>query len=108
MKSVVIFEDNPRDMRELRTLSEYVDDQLVFVTKPEEALAEVSNLFPDNHYYTDYKCPVCGGEVVDAMQCEICDEWLPEDLLTDTTEYINGGVGYCCEGCMQDADMRAI
>lgn len=47
MKSVVIFEDNPRDMRELRTLSEYVDDQLVFVTKPEEALAEVSNLFPD-------------------------------------------------------------
>ena len=68
----------------------------------------VSNLFPDSHYYTDYKCPVCGGEVVDAMQCEMCGEWLPEDLLTDTTEYINGGVGYCCEGCIQDADMRAI
>lgn len=68
----------------------------------------VAGLFPDKHYYTDYNCPVCGGEVVDAMQCEMCGEWLPEDLLTDTTEYINGGVGYCCEGCMQDADMRAI
>ena len=87
----------------VRSASELKTEQKCFETE-----FGVSNLFPDSHYYTDYKCPVCGGEVVDAMQCEICDEWLPEDLLTDTTEYINGGVGYCCEGCMQDADMRAI
>jgi len=69
----------------------------------------VESLFDSRNYHTVYCCPLCNSdEIEEATQCEMCGEWLPEDLLTDTTEYINGGVGYCCEGCMQDADMRAI
>lgn len=41
-------------------------------------------------------------------QCEICGEWFDEDELIDTTEMINGGCGYCCEQCVEDADMRYI
>jgi hypothetical protein len=42
------------------------------------------------------------------VQCEICGEWFVEDELTDTTEYINGGCGKCCEQCIEDGDMVAI
>lgn len=41
-------------------------------------------------------------------QCEICGEWFDEDELQDTTEYINGGCGYCCEQCIEDGDMKTI
>ena len=70
----------------------------------------VDNLFQDRHYHTIYMCPYChdNEDLEEAMKCDICEEYYSQDDLTDTTEYINGGVGYCCEGCMQDADMRAI
>lgn len=41
-------------------------------------------------------------------KCEICGEWFDEDELQDTTEMINGGCGYCCEQCIEDADMKEI
>lgn len=41
-------------------------------------------------------------------QCEICKEWYEEDELEDTTEYINGGLGYCCEQCIIDGDMKSL
>ncbi len=56
-----------------------------------------------------YICPECGEPLdTDTMQCSICERWLPEDEIYDTTEYINGGCGYCCEGCIEDADMKPI
>lgn len=70
----------------------------------------VSHLFPDKHYHTVYACPNCHSEdeLDEAIQCEQCGEWLPEDEVFDTTEYINGGCGYCCQQCIDDGDMRAI
>ena len=57
-------------------------------------------------YYTG--CPVCSGAYEEAKQCEICGEYFTDDELTDTTEYINGGCGDCCEQCIEDGGMYAI
>lgn len=53
-------------------------------------------------------CPVCSGAYEEAKQCEICGEYFTSDELTDTTEYINGGCGDCCEQCIEDGEMVEI
>lgn len=44
--------------------------------------------------------------LLDYSKCEICGEWNQE--LTDTTTYINGGCGMCCESCIEDGEMVEI
>lgn len=88
--------------------TELSSDELKAEQKCFETEYGVGNLFPDKHYYTDYKCPICGGEVEEAMKCDMCGEYYPEDDLEDTDEYINGGCGYCCQDCIEDANMVAI
>ena len=39
-------------------------------------------------------------------KCDICDEWFSEDELEDTEGMINGSVGWCCEQCIEDRDIR--
>ena len=53
-------------------------------------------------------CPVCLGAYEEAKQCEICGEYFTSDELTDTTEYINGGCGDCCEQCIEDGGMICL
>lgn len=53
-------------------------------------------------------CPVCSGAYEEAKQCEICGEYFMSDELTDTTEYINGGCGDCCEQCIEDGGMICL
>ena len=51
-------------------------------------------------------CPCCNDEDIEELeQCGICEEWFREEDLTDTTEMINGGCGYCCAQCIEDAEM---
>ena len=69
----------------------------------------VSDLFPNHPSNTYYEvCPSCGGTVEEAKQCEICGEYFTSDELTDTTEYINGGCGDCCEQCIEDGGMICL
>jgi hypothetical protein len=35
-------------------------------------------------------------------KCAICDNWEFEEDLTDTTGFLNGGIGYICENCIND------
>lgn len=53
-------------------------------------------------------CPQCSGAYEEAKQCEICGEYFTDDELQDTTEMVNGGLGMCCEGCIDDGDMVEI
>lgn len=53
-------------------------------------------------------CPECEGSIEEAKQCEICGEYFMDDELTDTTEYINGGCGDCCEQCIEDGGMICL
>lgn len=69
----------------------------------------VSNLFPNGTPTTVQVCPQCNSDdIAELQQCEICQEWYKEEQLQDTTEFINGGCGYCCEQCISDADMIEI
>lgn len=69
----------------------------------------ISNLFQTRTRLDIDVCPNCGDEDLEEIQqCEICGEWFNEEELTDTTEYINGGCGYCCDQCIQDTDMVEI
>ena len=52
-----------------------------------------------------YYCDVCDTEYT---ECDNCGELIPTDELEDTTEMINGGIGYCCEQCIEDCDMVEI
>lgn len=53
-------------------------------------------------------CLLCSGAYEEAKQCEICGEYFTSDELTDTTEYINGGCGDCCEQCIEDGGMICL
>lgn len=67
----------------------------------------IDNLFPNKTRLDVYLCPNCNDDDIEVLeQCEICGEWFEE--LTDTTEYVNGGCGYCCEQCISDAEMIEI
>ena len=69
----------------------------------------ISNLFQSSTRMDIHLCPNCNDDEIEELeQCEICEEWFSYEDLTDTTEYINGGCGYCCEQCMEDAEMRGI
>lgn len=69
----------------------------------------VSHLFSGNNMTTIYCCPYCGNEPVEeAQKCDMCEEWFNPDDLQDTTEYLNGGCGYCCQNCIADGDMIEI
>lgn len=52
-----------------------------------------------------YYCDVCDTEYA---ECDNCENLIPTDELQDTTEMINGGVGYVCEQCIIDCDMIEI
>lgn len=54
------------------------------------------------------RCPYCYGSCEELIQCEICEEYFSIDELTDTTEYINGGCGMCCEECIEGGDMVCL
>ena len=61
-------------------------------------------------WYRGSVCPqytdCCNDDDLEELeQCEMCEEWYSPDDLHDTTEMINGGCGYCCEQCIEDADM---
>ena len=47
-------------------------------------------------------------DYIELQQCEICNEWFPEEELIDTTEMINGGCGFCCEQCIENGDMKEL
>lgn len=69
----------------------------------------VSDLFQTQHEYLVTECPVCGSDDIEEMKiCDCCGEWVPDDFIHDTTEMINGGVGWCCEQCIEDADMKEL
>ncbi len=69
----------------------------------------VGTLFVSRNYTDMFVCPNCEDEDIEELeQCEICEEWFRSEQLTDTTEYVNGGCGYCCEQCMEDAEMVEI
>lgn len=52
-------------------------------------------------------CPCCNDDDIEELeQCELCGEWFDE--LHDTSEMINGGVGYVCEQCLEDNDITYL
>ena len=53
-------------------------------------------------------CPSCAGAFEEARECECCGEYFPEEMLEDTEGYVNGGCGYCCEGCIDAGDMKPL
>lgn len=66
----------------------------------------ISTLMPRRTRMNIYVCPSCNDEDIEELeQCGICEEWFREEELTDTTEMINGGCGYCCAQCIEDAEM---
>ena len=66
----------------------------------------ISNMFPNTTRMDLFVCPCCGDDDLEELeQCEMCEEWYSSDDLHDTTEMINGGCGYCCEQCIEDAEM---
>lgn len=67
----------------------------------------VSDLF-GNYNYTELEvCPECGDEDLEELgACAICQEWFEKDELIDTDGMINGSVGYVCEQCLQDNDIK--
>ena len=75
-----------------------------------EAYYGVYSLFSYHTPLTLYVCPNCndGDDLEELEQCEICGEWFNQEDLTDTTGYINGGCGYCCTQCVEDAEMIEI
>lgn len=69
----------------------------------------VSHLFPTSHECTIKECPVCGSDDIEELrECDICGEYVPDYDLEDTTEAVNGGVGYACSQCRQDCDIVFI
>lgn len=69
----------------------------------------VGNLFASRTRTTLDVCPYCDDDDIEELEkCEMCEEWFRSEQLTDTTEYINGGCGYCCEQCIEDAEMVEI
>lgn len=69
----------------------------------------VSHLFPTSHECTIKECPRCNSDDIEEMRlCDICGEYCKEDDLEDTTEAVNGGVGYACPQCIQDCDIKFI
>lgn len=70
--------------------------------------------FPDHHYYpsVDYKgCPNCEAfedDIEEVVECDSCGEYYPQDDLYDTTGCINGGIGFICEQCWEDNDIKEI
>lgn len=69
----------------------------------------VSNLFDSRTFTTVSVCPYCEDSGIEELvKCDVCEEWFEEDELEDTTEYINGGVGYACEQCRIDGEMIEI
>lgn len=69
----------------------------------------IGNLFPNKTRMDIDLCPNCNDDDIEELeQCEICEEWFKSEDLTDTTEYINGGCGYCCEQCIEDSEMIGI
>lgn len=47
--------------------------------------------------FTDMECP-CGGDIVEAVQCDRCGEYLPET----ETDYIHGYNSIVCEDCYEE------
>lgn len=74
-----------------------------------EEYCGVSDLF-DSRTYTDMcVCPNCEDDDIEELEkCNICEEWFKSEDLIDTTEYVNGGCGYCCEQCIEDRNMEEI
>ena len=67
----------------------------------------VSHLFQTSNYFEHLTCPECGEDCIEEMQeCDYCGEWNLSDNLEDTTEMINGGIGYLCPQCIKDCDIR--
>ena len=53
-------------------------------------------------------CPLCGGAYDEAVECGCCGEYYFDEELTDTTEFVNGGCGKCCDQCIIDGGMEEI
>lgn len=69
----------------------------------------VGNLFYDRHQMDILVCPFCNSEDIQEMQkCDVCEEYFLEDDLTDTEEAVNGGIGYLCDDCLEDCDVKFI
>ena len=67
----------------------------------------VSNLMTGRTHTTIEYCPYCkDDDVEELVLCESCQEYCKEDELHDTEGMINGGIGYVCEQCMENFDIR--
>ena len=52
-------------------------------------------------------CPYCkDDDIEELVVCDGCGEWYREDELHDTEGRLNGGIGYVCEQCLEDFDIR--
>lgn len=55
----------------------------------------------------DEVCPECESkDFEEAERCEMCGQWFNLDELVDTEGMVNGGIGYCCDDCCEDGDIR--
>ena len=70
---------------------------------------KVENLFGGRHKMDLLICPNCNSQDIEELQkCDICHEYFLEDELVDTEGMLNGGVGYACEQCIEDGDIKYI
>ena len=77
--------------------------------EPSRKEIKISNIFLGEEIAHELVCPECESDDLEELkQCEICHEWFNEDELFDTEGMLNGGVGYVCEQCMEDCDIKDI
>lgn len=77
--------------------------------EPKRKKINISNIFLGEETAHILVCPECESDDLEELkQCEICHEWFNEDELFDTEGMLNGGVGYVCEQCMEDCDIKDI
>lgn len=47
-------------------------------------------------------------ELYELKKCSVCEEYFEEDDLVNTEGMLNGGIGYVCEQCIEDGDIKYI
>lgn len=56
---------------------------------------------------TLYFCPCCGADsdyIEELSECDMCEGYYPECVLTDTEGFPNGGVGQVCPDCLKNME----
>lgn len=77
--------------------------------EPKRKEVHISNIFMSEQTVNLLICPKCEfDDIEELMVCNICHEYFLENELIDTEGMLNGSVGYCCEQCMEDCDIKDI